>query len=283
MEPANSLISLTQRLAEDLSAGALGVPVLPQVAGDTLSLCSSQDTDIGALAQLIERDQALASNLLRIANSPAYRGTVEIVALPQALTRLGLGTIRDIALSITMQGLSAPLIDLHALAQRFWQQSLSTALWAREIARCNPKAVDEAYLCGLMHNIGATVVLHWLAAQQEQVSEADAESLALEHADEAGVCLVDSWGLPPLVVVAIHHAHPESTPDAVKTVPRAEELQAIISLARALHATTDDREGCIDQLATLPATRQLGLDQEGLGTLLEHKEAVQAQLEFMSG
>ncbi|MEM1433333.1 MAG: HDOD domain-containing protein [Pseudomonadota bacterium] len=283
MQPAEPLIPLSERLTRDLAAGALDVPVLPQVAGDVLSLCVDQDGSVGALAQLIERDQALAGNLLRIANSPAYRGAVEVVALHQALTRLGLAAIRDITLSITMQGLSAPLVDLHALAQRFWQRSLGTALWAREVARHRRRNVEDAYLCGLLHNVGATVVLRWLAEQPDPVAEEDAERLALEHAHVAGICLADAWDLPPVVVLAICHAHPDAVPEALAEDPRAEGLQGIIELSHAfLASASQPEESRVEWLSAQAPAQRLNLYPDDLGMLLLNAEMIATQLQFMA-
>ena len=88
------------RLRESVADGTLKLPVLPAVAANVLAMSQSEDSDAARLAALIQKDPALASNVLRIVNTAAFRGAAEIVALQQAIARLGMARIREIALSL---------------------------------------------------------------------------------------------------------------------------------------------------------------------------------------
>lgn len=90
--------------AEELAAGELEVPLLPEVATEVLSSTLDDKVTAARLAELIQQDQALAAHLLRVVNAPAFRGSVQIVALQQAIARLGMERIREIALTISLKG-----------------------------------------------------------------------------------------------------------------------------------------------------------------------------------
>ena len=77
-------------LQERLATGTLDVPMLPDVVLQIMNLTFSERTDTRQLADLIHRDQALASHILRVANSPAYKPQTPIVSLQQAITRFGI-------------------------------------------------------------------------------------------------------------------------------------------------------------------------------------------------
>ncbi len=198
------------RLRAAVADGSLNLPVLPAVAADVLALSQSEDGDAAGLAGLIQTDPALASNVLRIVNTPAFRGAAEIVALQQAIARLGMGRIREIALSIAVKSALTQPGPYGALVQEAWHDALATGLWAREVARACRKNVENAYLCGLLHNIGVPVALHGLTAICEDAGIEPppgdhAMPLAVEMLQPAGVALVQSWKLPVLIATFIAH------------------------------------------------------------------------------
>lgn len=276
--------SAALKLTADLDATRLEVPVLPQVAGDVIAICSDSDSDTGKLTRLIQSDQALASNLLRIANSPAYRGAIEVVALQQALTRLGLTAIRDISISITMQALATPLGTYHTLAQDLWHQSLGTAFWAREIARLLRQNVEDAYLCGLLHNVGAPVILRWISEQGLDFTDSEASSLAERFGSAAGLRLAAQWELPSLVRVAICFQDATQIPAALEQpAARVGFVHAAMVLGRHLAATMADGSGDLSQPAVAEAIDRLNLKPEALKQLLERTEDIEQQLLFMDG
>ena len=91
---------LTRRIDSD----ELRLPVLPQVAGQVVALSNDPNAELGELSSLIHQDQALAGHLLRISNSVAYRGGETIVSLQQAVTRLGMQILSDMAMAVSVQG-----------------------------------------------------------------------------------------------------------------------------------------------------------------------------------
>ena len=135
---------------------------MPGVAAEVLASSLDEQSDAARLAQLIQQDQTLATHLLKVVNSPAFRGASEIVALRQAIARLGMERIREIALTASLSGTLFRPGPYEALGKREWHRALASGLWAKEVSRACRKNVEIAYLCGLLHNVGVPVVLNLL-------------------------------------------------------------------------------------------------------------------------
>ena len=110
--------------------------------------------------------------MLRIANSPAYAPTDPIVSLQQAVTRLGIGKIREIVLLViaNSQELSIPGWDERV--DNMFTLGLASGLFAKRIAKERRWNAEEAFLCGLLHGIGRPILLDALY-NIEQVLDCD--------------------------------------------------------------------------------------------------------------
>ena len=86
-----------------VQAGTIELPLLPGVVAEILYLTSDDDSEASRIVALVHQDSALAGHVLRIANSPAYMARTPIVTLQQAITRLGMATLRDITLASSLQ------------------------------------------------------------------------------------------------------------------------------------------------------------------------------------
>lgn len=196
-------------LAELLKGKTIEVPMLPDVASRVLSLSNSQDSDAGQLAKLIQSDQALAGHVMRIANSAAYSPNSSLVSLQQAIARLGMGLISEIALAASV---NAKLFKAPGYEKRIvdiWVHALATALWGKEVARVAKKNVEASFLCGLLHSIGRPVILQSIAeySGQKKLVITEQESLLLEQRFHVlfGSQIVDKWEMPVIVREAVLH------------------------------------------------------------------------------
>jgi HD-like signal output (HDOD) protein len=200
-----------------MATGQLPVPLLPQVASEVLQAASDDGSDAAQLSRLIHKDPALAARILRISNSAAYRPTMPITSLQQAIARLGLTTLRQVALAVSVQGGVFSLPGFEGELRALWRHSLATALYSKEIARLRRGNGDEAFLCGLLHRIGAPVVLQAAVnlAKPLGVSARSLEGrmalfrVASELAAAAGASIATAWKLPDAVIACmVHHADP---------------------------------------------------------------------------
>ena len=268
---------LDAQMEARIGAGQLVIPVLPAVASTVLGMIDDPDAEIARLAHTIQHDPAIAAHVMRIANSASLRGGAPIVSLQQAITRLGMRSIADIALAACMGPKLFNAPRHAALLERIWSESLATALWSREIARTLRRNVEVAFLSGLMHQIGKPVLLQalqeMLPGQGEQLEESLLLALLERHAAAAGLAVATHWGLPEPVAETIAHLGDFSRS------ARAPDLVAMVSVARAIALQTLG-EGMMDAqpLMELPEMVEINLYLADARMLLEKADSVRAML-----
>ena len=210
--PAGALDAL---LAAHFADQALELPLLPTYATQVVALCSDPSSDARSIAHLLQRDPALAAHVLAIANSAAFASREPIVSLQQAIARMGVRTLADVALSIAVKTKIFRAGRHLERVQRLWRHSAITAAWAREIARSRRHSVESAFLCGLLHEVGAPVVLQAIEEIQKQCKlefSATETDRAVEtfHA-QVGGRLISAWSLPQWTrIAALHHHAPQA-------------------------------------------------------------------------
>lgn len=203
------------------------LPSLPHVLVDMLSACQGNHASFQNISTIISRDAAIAARVISLANSSFYNHGTQIVTLERALLVLGTDTIKTIVITASVQQFFSGFNTEHTtFLKQFWQRSLSCALIAKSLAILtsypNP---EEAYLTGLLHNIGELVLETNYSDQfvqliREQNSERERvtkekEKFSVNHAS-VGAWLAKEWGLSDFAVDAIefHHAPTEAIKDA---------------------------------------------------------------------
>jgi putative nucleotidyltransferase with HDIG domain len=211
-----------------VAQGRVDLPLLPGVAMEVTNVAAQESTDARTIAELLRKDQAMAAHVLRVVSSPVYSGRTQIVSLQQAVARLGVQKIREIALAIAFRVGVFKLKGFEAEITALFQHSVSAAMFAQEIARATRRNVEDAFMCGLLHDVGRPVILqalvHILQEQKVQVSPAAVVAATAEIHAEVGGILADSWGLPEAVEMSIRHHHSLVPPDAHATSVRITAL-----------------------------------------------------------
>ena len=258
-------------LQSELTVGSLEVPLLPQVATEVLSSSLDDQSNAQRLAALIEKDQGLASHIMRVVNSPGFRGSTDIVSLKQAIARLGMERIREIALTISVKSTlfkPGPFEDLVASA---WEFGLTTALWAKEVARQSRKNVETAYLCGLLHNVGVPILVNRIDAMSSDLTQEEVIQISAEMAPTAGAMLIGKWHLPSFVATCITGLSGKS--------PRPEqssELSALQVVEASIILASTDVEKAPDPkaLGPLPEFQVLNFYPDDMVELIDRRDVV---------
>ena len=202
---------LEQALAECLERGEIELPVLPEVASEVITASMDESCDLRRLTALINRDQAMTGHLLRLSNSALYAPPTPIVSLQQALNRLGLKKIREIARIISCESKVFRVAGFDATVRELFRHSLAAAAYSQEIARHRRWNVEEGFLCGLLHDVGQPVLLqaivdlssrHGIEAEPEAILAA-----STRYHCQVGFELVRSWNLPSRMSEAIRFHH----------------------------------------------------------------------------
>jgi putative nucleotidyltransferase with HDIG domain len=210
--------SLCAYLETRIASSALELPILPHVASQILALSTSDETNARSLAELVHRDQAIAAHVLRVANAPLYRPRVPLVSLQQAMSRLGLVTLREIVMTVSMQSRMFNVPSYATEAQALWQHAVYTAAYAREIARRCRRNVEGAFVGGLLHDVSKPVLLLALADLQAQLPEPIPPAVVTTAMDvyhtQVGAVLASTWALPPEVCESLVYHHDYSAAPA---------------------------------------------------------------------
>ena len=186
-----------------LDKGEIDVPLLPDVSLRVLELCSRPDAEASEIAKILHRDAMLASHVLRVANSAQLGSRVVIASLQQAISRLGLRTIAEIALAVSLQGRVFDPRRHPEFFARLWRRSVTTALLAKTVARQVRGNVENAFLSALLHDIGRPIVVdmaYWVEDRSPGIFEVE-ELVALTdiYYLRAGQRLLDVWQLPDAI------------------------------------------------------------------------------------
>ena len=267
---------LERHLDEDVE-----VPVLPDAATRIVALCEDEKTDAKAIERVLERDPSLASHVLRIANSSLYAPQEPIVSLQQAVSRLGLGAIRNLVLGLSLQGRVFKVPGHQARVRSIWTHCAVAAAYAREIARKLRKNVEGAFLCGLLHDVGRPVVLQATVdtlahRSKEPLPAALLETAMNEFHESVAERMVTAWKLADWTVAVVAHHH-----EPAKAAPHEEEAR-ITHLSDLLSYWALDENKSAADFGSYPVVSELNLYAEDLealfalrGKVLEFAEAFQ--------
>ena len=233
-----SFDKLSRLLEQKVSGKDLVLPMLPTVTSSVLGLVNDVNSDASDLAKLVQSDQALAGHVMRIANSAAYSPTAKMTSLQQAIARLGMQNIAEIAMAATMGPKLFITPGFEDMVKQLWLSSLATAVWAKEISRKARKNVESTFLSGLLFQIGKPAVL--------QAAMEGAKSLELEldidsakmlmnlYQQQVGILLAEIWQLPSAVsdtIASVDQAGPAVGSQDVIDAVRAGKVFAEIALA----------------------------------------------------
>lgn len=202
-QPVNAAQRAVERAMQDL-------PPLPAVVTRVLQVTGDDYGSANEIERMVRTDQAIASKLLRVVNSPYYGLAGRVSNLSQAVVILGFHQVRNIVASLGALSLfeSKPP-RVQASLKRHWLHAFGAGACAQLIARNKrfaPHDQELAFVLGLLSNVGQVFLMSEFPAQYEQAlrasvstgrTVADMEStiFGLDHAC-IGRMLVDRWGLP---------------------------------------------------------------------------------------
>ncbi len=282
MEASEATVGILEaELRRRATSGSLDLPVLPEVTQQVLAATGRESLDSRELVDLIRRDAAFASHLLRLANSAAYAPVSPLVSLQQAVSRLGLRTIREIALIISCKSRAFQVKGFEDDVRALFKHSLTVGLFAQEIARRRRFNVEDAFLAGLLHDVGRPALIQAAVDAARDLglpapvrAQLDAVVGALH--EELAEVLIRNWGLSARLAQTVHHHHhPEEAGDLT-------ESASVLRLADEMaHHLVPLREVSLASLRTHPATAILNLYPEDIDALLAREGEILAQVETL--
>lgn len=202
------------------SLESLQLPSIPQILLKFLSLAEDDTATMAALAELVGQDPALSARVLTVANSVALRRGKPITSLVQCMVTLGTRLSRTLAACLVIQKVfsSSSLTDRYDLSG-FWTHALRVADLCRTLAEQHHYPdPEEAYLAGLLHDIGQLLLLGGMEERYGTLLATSRDETMLRLQEEQrldtdhaviGAWLVDRWRFNTSFMadaVLFHHA-----------------------------------------------------------------------------
>lgn len=213
---------MDQNALKDIILNAKDLPAMPHVASKVLELAGNPETTAAKLQKVIQDDQAMAARILKIANSALYGCSRQIKTLTEAIVMLGFNTIRSLVVTSAARNMYLQEGKTMGLKERLlWEHSIGCAIACRIlVSPRHPAYAEEAFLAGLMHDIGKLVLNQYAGDVFDQVvqevynegrqfAQVEREMLGFDHT-EVGAMLVTKWKLSPVMEEAIRFHHTES-------------------------------------------------------------------------
>ena len=202
---------------------------LPYTIQNLMSVLDKENTNFNQIVDILEYDQAVASNILRVANSAVYAGRFQIEHLRDAVIRLGINNLLNIVLGghMGMLKVAAPLYGL--TENDLWLHATAASLAVKAIIQesHNPQIPQSATIAALVHDVGKLIMVRYMKADVGAVQshslqrgipfvEAERELFNCDHT-EVGGAMARKWDFPEPIVQAIeqHHQVPLVNPSPI--------------------------------------------------------------------
>jgi len=207
--------------------------MLPSVALEIHDLSCRSDIDCEKLVVVLEHDPMLAAHVLRVANSPIFRGRDAETSLRSAVLRLGLKNLGEVVFEIALHMRVFRSAEYSGMMEQLRRHSTASGNLCRMLAFRAGQDPEHAFLCGLLHDIGIAAILIVLGERRKSEPALEpamlSEVVGQLHEDISGM-LVRQWKLPDEVAEVVAHHHGRA---AVATAPL---LSAVVAVADALSA-----------------------------------------------
>ncbi len=202
----------------DLLAKLQDMPTLPVIAMRVNDLIADPNATSTDIALVLKQDQVLTAKILRLVNSSYYAVPGGVSDVQKALAFLGFNTVAQLVLSLSVFSMFSKFGDESITLKDFWMHALAVAVCSEEIAkRWKFVKPEEAFTCGLLHDIGKlvmyeldrdrlTFVLKRAREAKKSFVEVEREHDLLNHA-YIGEMMATRWGLPQVVRQAIRYHH----------------------------------------------------------------------------
>jgi len=256
-------------LRERLRHPDAAIPMLPDFAHRVIDMVSDEEVSVAQLAAVASKDQVLASRLLGLANSAYFASMTEISTVQEAIVRMGTAAVRNMVVTVCFY---SRMQDRNLYGERgkpLLEHGIGTAYMARLVAEWVGLDEEEAFMYGLLHDIGKLVILK--AAHEVRrhtghpVPDDVLGEVMLEMHPHVGATVLRRWRLPSILdePIVCHHDWQKAT--------EAPKKAAITYFANKLSHRYGF--GCAEDPADLlsdSVCHELGIDQAWLEQTDKH-------------
>lgn len=280
-------MEISERISDIIRSKKTQLPTLSVVVDKILSIARDERASAKQLADFVEKDQAISSRVLRLANSTYYGQAKKVDSISKAITVVGLDETISLTLGMSVfsafhqDGVDKPL-DMKPL----WLHSFGCAIAAKETAnRTDSEVSEQVFLNGLLHDTGKIVFALFFPKEYRAVLEEarnskvplfilEKQMLGVDHAALSGL-LMERWHFPDSLILPCLFHH-----DALACPPVSRNNARVVQLADFLchkvdigysgnHVISDPEEAHV----------KLGLSKDKLGLLVTYLKEQRSRIE----
>lgn len=249
------------------------VPQIPDVVLALRAELTKPEPNVKVAANLIAQDLALTGQILKKVNSPIFARRTKIASVQQAVMLLGINQLVNL---VTATSIERMLGDAKGSARVVWESIMEQARVATVVsALVEGVGSEEAYLFGLMHDVGSLIFAdllenygyEWVlrCGTPQSLMEHERAALGTDHAT-VGFLLASTWQLPEHLALAIYHHH--AAREHALDDPRVRSLIAIAQLEHYLIALSQGNHELPEMIAYRDAARrELALSEDDWSAL----------------
>ncbi len=275
-DPQGDPLALPEALQKAM-ARVTEISSLPEITTRIVEVVEDPKSTAQDMHDIVKNDPALAAKILKVVNSAFYGLPAQISSLDRAIIMLGLSAVKNIALAASLSRLFRPGAISDAFdARDLWEHCIGVGVCARMLAASGFGQAEEAFVAGLVHDMGLLVEYQLFPEKLKQVVEICAaqpqDFLATEQAviganhQQFGNALAVKWKFPPALRYSIsYHHNPERLrPEFRRLVTAVQVADAICGQNQiGFYLTTQTSEITEEML------EQVGVTPERVGELLE--------------
>jgi HD-like signal output (HDOD) protein len=244
---------LTDRSVRRVVSKMESLPSLPSLYTEIVEELESPEASVQRVGRIVSKDVGMTAKILQLVNSAFFGLSRQMVNVQQAVTFLGLETIKTLVLGLQIfsqyESKDVEGFSLDAL----WEHSFLVGAFARAIAEgehLDPVTVDRVFMAGLLHDIGKLILLINFSRYAElvcrsrntDICELEEKVLETTHS-EVGAYLLGLWGLPESIIEGlVFHHYPQ------RHIEKSFGVVGCVHVGNALaHEICEERAGCMDQ------------------------------------
>lgn len=227
--------SLVELVHQRLNSDQLQIPGLQHAAVKLMAVLVKDDCHVSQVSRFITEDTALATQVLRMANSAFFTGLQKVTTIQDAVVRLGLQPLLEMATAAVQTSQYQPESKLiNSYMRRLWRHTAVCAMGNRWLAtRLGYKELcHEAFLAGLLHDVGELFLLkllddvHASTPSEFWLSKTVVREVLMQMHVEEGALLMQNWNIPDLYcdIIRHHHAADYDTSNVLLTMVRLVDL-----------------------------------------------------------
>lgn len=216
---------------------------LPVVALEIMRLAEDPDSTADDVNRVITNDPALTTRILKVVNSTFYGLPRTVASIERGVLLLGLNAVKNVAVAASLHKVfQADEIGGDFDARDLWKHSVAVATGARLIAeKTSLSSSDEAFLAGLIHDVGIIVEMQACRPQFVEViaslsadddlnfRQAEEQVLGATH-EMFGAVLCRRWRFPVILRSVVgHHHRPLDLPEEERVLPAIVHVADILA------------------------------------------------------